>query len=406
MLSFPKDFLWGTATSAYQIEGDNRSSDWWEWEKQVGLKECSGAACRHYDLYCQDFDLAKSLGHNALRLSVEWSRIEPEAGRFQEGQLEHYLAVILALRERAIEPVVTLHHFTNPRWLAQQGGWQQRQAVGDYLRFVERIVELLSPQVRFWVTINEPMVYVYYGYVLGAWPPQEKSFTKARRVINNLIQAHLEGYKLIHAIYQRKNLPSPLVSIANNLQAFVSCQPTLRNKIALSLRNKCFNFAFLEQVIRGKSLDFIGVNYYSRSLVETRGWGIRHLLLDICQDRHSQLLKNSLGWDIYPQGLYELLLRLKKYNLPVFILENGISTDDDSLRWDFIRQHLEMGHQAMQEGVSLIGYLYWSLLDNFEWDKGFSHRFGLVEVDYATAKRTPRASAWKFAEVARSGVLN
>ncbi|MCX5696691.1 MAG: glycoside hydrolase family 1 protein [Candidatus Omnitrophica bacterium] len=406
MIQFPKGFLWGAATSAYQVEGNNIASDWWEWEKRLGQKEPSGLACRHYELYAQDFDLARSLGHNAHRLSLEWSRIEPEEGRFQEAQLKHYLDVILALRERGIEPVVTLHHFTNPLWFSLKDGWHNEQAVSSYLRYTGRALELLSPHVRFWVTINEPMVYVYHAYVLGIWPPQERSLAKGGKVTNNLLSAHVEAYKLIHAIYKKKGLPMPMVSIAQNLQAFVACKANLRNRIALYLRNKCFNFDFIDNAMRKKSLDFLGINYYSRSLVDTRGWGVKNLLLDTCRDNHSDLPKNSLGWDIYPQGLYDLLLSLKRYDLPVFILENGICTDKDSLRWNFIRRHIEMVHQARQKGVNLIGYLYWSLLDNFEWDKGFSPRFGLIDVDYATYRRTPRDSANKFAEVCRTGTLN
>ncbi|MCX5713583.1 MAG: family 1 glycosylhydrolase [Candidatus Omnitrophica bacterium] len=322
-----------------------------------------------------------------------------------ERDLKHYLEVILALRERGLEPVVTLHHFTNPLWFALKSGWQNKESVGFFLSFVERLVEHLCPYVRFWVTINEPMVYVYHAYALGIWPPQERSLKVAEEVSDNLLSAHVEAYRLIQAIYKKKNLPLPMVSLAHNLQAFVVCKDTLRNRIALNLRSQRFNFEFINRAIKNKSLDFLGINYYSRSLVDTRGWGISNLLLDTCIKNHSDLPKNSMGWDIYPQGLYDLLLRLKNYGLPVFILENGICTEEDELRWDFIRRHVEVMHQAMQKGVNLLGYLYWSLLDNFEWDKGFSPRFGLVGVDYLTFKRTPRSSAQKFAQVCRSGVL-
>jgi beta-glucosidase len=404
-LTFPKDFLWGSSTSAYQVEGNNTACDWWEWEGRAGLKERSGHACRHYELYEQDFDLAASLGHNAHRLSIEWSRVQPQEGVFQERELKHYLEVILTLRKRGIEPVVTLHHFTNPLWFTQKGGWENKRAIDFFLPFVQRITELLSPHVRFWVTINEPMVYVYHAYVLGIWPPQQRSLAKGRAVAGNLLAAHAEAYRLIHAVYKNRDLPLPMVSIAHNLQAFVPCRPTLRNRVALYLKNKRFNRDFIEWAMRKRSLDFLGINYYSRSLIDTKGWGAEHLLLDTCLDNHKPLPKNSLGWDIYPQGLYDLLLMLKKYRLPVFILENGICTADDSLRWDFIRQHIAAMHQAMQKGVRLIGYLYWSLLDNFEWDKGYSPRFGLAEVDYASCKRTVRGSARQFAEVCRTGIL-
>ena len=405
MIEFPKDFFWGAATAAHQVEGNNVNNDWWEWEKRVGLKETSGLACRHYELYQQDFDLARDLGHNAHRLSIEWSRIEPEEGKFSKKELEHYREVILSLKERGIEPIVTLHHFTNPLWFANLGGWQNKLADKYFLRYVERIVEALADQVCFWVTINEPMVYVYHSYVLGVWPPQEKSFLKAKRVTDNLASAHIKAYRLIHRIYKERNLSSPLVSIAKNLQAFEPSDNTLKNKFAAYLRARSFNFAFLNKLVRYKTLDFIGINYYTRSLVAVQGWHLKNLLLDIGKSNQPPLKKNSLGWDIYPQGLYNLLLRLRWYNLPVFILENGVCTDDDNLRWGFIREHLENLYLAVREGVRVLGYIYWSLIDNFEWDKGFGPRFGLIEVDYNTYKRTVRESARKFAEVCKTGYL-
>lgn len=405
MKEFPKDFFWGAATSSYQVEGSNPNSDWWEWEKRIGLKETSGFACKHYEFYKEDFDLAKELNHNSHRLSIEWSRIEPEKDNFSSKEIDHYIDVILSLRQRNIEPIVTLHHFTNPLWFSKLGGWQSKFAPIYFLSYVERIVEALSDKVHFWITINEPMVYVYHAYILGVWPPQEKSFFKANQVVKNLIDSHIRAYRLIHNIYHKRKLPSPYVSIAKNLQVFEPCGLTLKNKLATYLRDRYFNFNFIERLIRYKSLDFIGINYYTRSLVEPQGWGLRHLALDVCKKNHSRLKKNSLGWDIYPEGLYILLLRLKDYNLPIFILENGISTEDDNLRWDFIYQHLKNIHLAMERGVKVLGYIYWSLIDNFEWDKGFGVRFGLIEVDYHTFKRTIRESARKFSEVCKTGII-
>jgi len=392
MIEFPKEFLWGAATSAYQVEGGNASSDWWEWEKRAGLTDLSGKAARHYEFYAQDFDLAKELNHNCHRLSIEWARIEPEEGKFSEKELEHYKEVILALKARSLKSIVTLHHFTNPIWFAKVGGWRNKKAVKYFLRYVEKVVSELSKEVSFWVTINEPMVYTYFSYFLGTWPPQEKSLFKARAVTNVLVCAHIEAYHLIRDIYKKNNLEYPQISIAQNMQAFVPCAPNLRNKIAVFLRHKFYNLEFIERLISKRAIDFIGVNYYSPSWVEFGG----------CKNNHKQLRKNSMGWDIYPEGLYDLLMGLKKYHLPVFILENGICTDDDSLRWDYIREHLESVNKAIREGVKLLGYIYWSLLDNFEWEKGFAPRFGLVEVDYNTYKRTVRQSARKFSEVCKT----
>lgn len=405
MLKFPSDFLWGAATSAYQVEGNNTNSDWWEWEK-LNRRVSSGSACRHYELYKEDFDLAKSLNHNAHRLSLEWSRIEPEQGKFSEQELKHYRDVILALKERGLQPIVTLHHFSNPIWFARLGGWENNLAAQYFLRFVERAVNELGDQVHYWIPVNEPMVYVYHSYIAGFWPPQEKSFFKAKAVENNLVVACLKAYKLIHAIYKNRKLTSPSVGIAQNMQAFVACQATLKNKLAVRLRDRLFNFAFISRLTQRRALDFIGVNYYSRSLIEVSRWGFKHLLLDTCKNNHLPLPKNSLGWDIYPAGLYELLLKLKKYKLPVIISENGICTEDDNLRWDYIAGHLKNIHSAIEKGVEVSGYLYWSLLDNYEWDKGFTPRFGIIEVNYSTFKRTLRESAKKLAAVCRDNAIN
>ena len=405
MLEFPKDFFWGAATSAYQVEGNNTNSDWWEWEKRVNLKEVSGSACRHYELYKEDFDLAALLNHNAHRLSIEWSRIEPEEGKFSDQEIKHYRDVILSLKQHNLEAIVTLHHFTNPLWFVKLGGWQNKKAYEYFLRYVEKIVSALCKDVKYWVTINEPMVYVYHAYILGFWPPQEKSFLKANKAKENLLLSHIKSYKLIREIYRKESLNPPLISIAQNVQAFIPCVPTLRNRIAAYLRGKYFNFDFIERLMHAHTLDFIGINYYTRSLVETRGWGLKNLTLDVCNKNHSPLNKNSLGWDIYPQGLYSLLLALKKYGLSIFILENGICTQDDNLRWDFIRGHLKSIHMAMNEGVRITGYIYWSLIDNYEWDKGFSPRFGLIEVDYQTYKRSVRESARQYALVCKTGRL-
>jgi beta-glucosidase len=406
MIQFPEGFLWGAATSAYQVEGNNINSDWWSWEKAAGLKEVSGEACRHYELYRQDFDLARSLNHNAHRLSLEWSRIEPEEGKFSSRELEHYTDVILSLKECNLEPIITLHHFSNPLWFAKLGGWQNRKASDYFLRFVEQVVNRFANRVRYWVTINEPLVYVYHAYILGFWPPQAKSLLKARRVEKNLTSAHIKAYKLIHSIYRNNKLNQPSVSIAKNMPAFVACRHNIKDRLSVYLRDRFFNFNLLDKLMRYRCLDFIGVNYYSRTLIEVEKWSLRNLMADVCKNNHHSLPKNSMGWDIYPEGLYSVLLKLKKYNLPIIILENGICTDDDKLRWDFIEKHLENINLAMEEGVNVTGYIYWSLIDNYEWDKGFGERFGLIEVDYNTYQRTIRESAKKFSLVCKTGRLD
>jgi beta-glucosidase len=404
MLKFPQNFLWGAATSAYQVEGDNVHSDWWSWEKKVG-KECSGEACNHYKFYEQDFNLAKNLNHNAHRFSIEWSRIEPKQGEFSKKELQHYEDVLLSLKKLGIEPLVTLHHFTNPLWLSKLGGWENKKSIEYFLRYCDFVVQALAPHVRYWITINEPTVFLSHAYIFGVWPPQAKSFFRAKTVQNNLVKAHVKTYALIHNIYKKSNAPRPSVGFSQFTQAFVPCVNTLKNTLATKLRNNWFNLGFIKTCAQHHALDFIGLNYYSRQLVELKQWGIGNFIWDTCQNNHHSVKKNSLGWDIYPEGLLDILLKLKKYNLPIIVTENGICTPDDVLRWEYIHAHLKNIHAAIQKGVPISGYLYWSLLDNFEWDKGFAPRFGLIDVNYNTTQRTVRASALKFGQVCKTGIL-
>ncbi len=388
------------------MEGDNRHSDWWKWEGKGALKYKSGAACRHYELFKSDFDLAKSLNHNAHRLSIEWGRVEPVEGHFSQEEIDHYVDVVDALRERGIEPIVTLHHFTNPAWFTAKGGWLHKDSREQFLRYTEKLVSALCGKVNFWVTINEPIVYSYHSYVIGLWPPQKKAFANLKKVRKELVSVHIAAYRLIHTIYQKRNLPSPRVGIAHNVQFFESRNNSLINKLAVFLRNRLYNFGIIDELTRAGMLDYIGLNYYTRSVADVKSLRYYHLLHDGPDKPDPAVKKNLLGWDIYPKGLYELCLRFKKYELPIYILENGICTDDDGQRWDYIKEHLKAIHAAIRAGVNISGYLYWSLLDNYEWHEGFRPRFGLIDVNYATFKRTVRGSAEKFALVCKSGELS
>lgn len=391
MIEFPKQFWWGAATSSYQVEGNNSHADWWFWEKAAG-KENSGPACHHYELYNDDFDLVKSLNHNAHRLSIEWSRIEPQMGRFNQKEIKHYIHVIKALRARGIEPMVTLHHFTNPMWLSEMGGWTNPDVIKYFHRYCGVMVRALAHKVNIWMTINEPTIYFSHAYLFGFWPPQEKSFLQAKQVHDYMIEAHIDAYRLIHRIYHELGLAKPQVGIAHHMPAVETHQPNLYNQVRVMFRDYLFNFEILDKLYSEGTMDFLGINYYSRNVVG--------------KTIHPPLGKNSLSWDIYPKGLYDILLKLKKYKLPIIISENGICTTDDTKRWDFIVEHLKAIHQAILAGVDVRGYLYWSLLDNFEWDKGFGPRFGLIDVDYKTFERHVRDSALKFARVCQDGRLD
>jgi len=420
---FPQGFLWGTATSAHQVEGNNTNNDWWAWEQAGRVKEPSGLACDHYRRFREDFDLAKTLGHNAHRFSVEWSRIEPREDEFDEQAIAHYQDVVRALRERGLEPIVTLHHYTNPLWLAAKGGWTNPKVVDHFVRYSRRIAEALGDHVRYWLTLNEPMVYVVMHYLDGVGPPGERHVRLVFQVMEHLIRAHAASYHTIHQVAQAHGREAK-VSLAKHAQIFVPCRKFWPgDRLVAALTERIYNHRFLDAVMEGRlripgrrtvripeatnTLDFIGMNYYGRQFMRLGSfrrqewWGVR------CSTRHHREVteRNCLDWDIYPPGLYEIIHWVVPYRRPILITENGICTDDDTQRGRFIVHHLGWVSRAIREGVPVIGYLYWSLLDNFEWTHGYAPRFGLVEVDYQTQARRVRQSAWRFAHVCRSNRL-
>ncbi len=424
VIRFPEKFLWGSATSAHQVEGGNTLNDWWEWEAKGYVKEKSGEACQHYVRFPEDFKIAKSLYHNAHRFSIEWSRIEPKEGQWSESALLHYQNVLASLRENGLEPIVTLHHFTNPIWLARKGGWENVGVVEHFSRYVRYVVDFFGKDVRYWVTLNEPLVYVYQGYLAGVWPPGIKSFEKAVRVIRHQLLAHARAYQIIHTVAKHNAWPRPSVGFAKNVIAFAACSNrSLADRFATWVRHSFFNRLYLRTLTTGrlfypgiffenhpelvKTLDFVGINYYTRDFVHFGGLSPPEIFGTICSLEHhvSSGPRNFLGWEVYPEGLYEAIKEISRFRLPILITENGICTHRDDERWRFIQSHLSQAYRALREGIPILGYLYWSLLDNFEWAEGYKPRFGLVEVDYKTQRRTVRESGRKFAEVCRTSAL-
>jgi len=423
--TFPKSFLWGAATSAHQVEGNNTNSDWWEWEQTLPLQARSGQADDEWDRFEEDFKLAQTLGHNAHRFSIEWSRIEPKEGQWDSSALDHYAKVIRSLRSKGMEPIVTLNHFTIPLWLSHQGGWYSDNTPKLFARYVQKVSEALGSNVHYWMTINEPGVLTYKGYLTGEWPPGIKSPEKALKVFKNLLLGHVLAYEKIKEVYTLKSWREPLVGIAQSVLIFRACSDfSLRDRVAARFRHWMFNHLFVQALIRGraycigvfsihlpkaKTLDFIGLNYYTREFVRHNGFGFPGIVGQACtatvEQNEPTGKDSSLSWEIYPKGLYTFLKDFSRYKLPLLVSENGIGTDDDTGRSEFIVEHLKAIAQAMQEGVHVIGYLYWSLLDNYEWAEGFVPRFGLIGVDYKTQQRSVRPSAKVFEGIIRSGKL-
>lgn len=381
VLKFSEGFLWGTATSAYQVEGGIENSDW-------SNEFPAGRACNHYNLYEKDFDLIKKLNQNAYRFSIEWSRIEPKQGKFNEKEIEHYRKVLSALKSKGIKVMLTLHHFTNPLWLAEIGGWENSEVVFYFLRFAKRVFTEYFDFVDFWITINEPLVYASKSYLDGTWPPKIKSFFSLLRVIKNQITCHKKIFENFHKLKSDVK-----VGIAkNNIYFEPFSSKSNLDKFNVSINRYFWNEYFLNRI--KNYLDFIGLNYYF------------HLKIKFpSQNKNKNKIVSDINWEVYPEGIYYVLKELKKYNLPIYITENGLADAKDKKRLDFIKDHLFWIHKAIKKGIDVRGYFHWSLMDNFEWDSGFEPRFGLVEIDYKTLKRKPRSSAEFYAKICENNQL-
>lgn len=392
IISFPHDFLWGCATSAHQVEGDNRHSDWWQWEQTRDPQFQSGKACDNYHRFIEDFDLVRQGGQNAHRLSLEWSRVEPKEGMWDEKEIERYREVLGSLKQRGIKTFVTLWHFTVPQWFAEKGGWLKRRNVKYFVRYCEKMARTLGDMVDVWTTINEPNVYAQVAYHWGSWPPQHRSYLESLRVFWHLARAHRRCYELLHRLTPRAS-----VGAAINVVSYVAHTPhRFSSHLSVWFMHMATSHLFYT-LTGGKTHDYIGMNYYFRTRLKNLSWSLNPSFVDV---RAHGRETSSLGWEIYPQGLFESLVDLARYRKPIFILENGIATDDDNQRARFILSHLREVYHAIREHVDVRGYFYWSLLDNFEWHEGWRPRFGLVAVDRDTFKRTPKESYYLYKKIA------
>lgn len=399
-ITFPSDFLWGAAISSYQCEGGNYNCDWYLWEKSKNLQP-AGLSCDHYNRFPEDFQLAKSLNLKALRFSLEWSRICPARSVFLAQEIAHYAKVLDKLNQLNLKPIVTLHHFTNPLWFSSASGWLKAKNIDYWLDFVHKTVSALKEKVEYWLVINEPLVYIYNGFIRGIWPPGHKSLTEAAKVLKNMTRAYLLAYQEINNIYKHSDI-KPQVSLAKSLRLFTPCSgfDFFLNCLAVSLRNKLFNFDLLDNLARKKALDFIGLNYYC--IDYTRFFS---LFGGDFKYQRAKTRKNQLGWPIDSQGFYQVLISLKKFGLPIIVTENGTTEKEMPLYQDYLSSHLRSLAKAYAKGVNIKGYCWWSLLDNFEWAEGFEPRFGLINVDYKTLKRRPKLFSKNYAKIIKANKL-
>lgn len=388
--AFPDGFEWGVATAAHQIEGGNWNNDWWEFEHAPGTPcaEPSGDACDSYHRYEEDADLVASLGLRSYRFSVEWSRVEPEDGEISGAALGHYRRCCEALRERGVDPVVTFHHFTSPRWIARAGGWEQPETARRFGRFCEVTAGALAGLMARACTIDEPNVVAWAGWLAGVFPPGRQRDRDGRRRANDTF---VEGHRLaVDAI--RGAAPGVPVGLTLSMSDYVAVDG---GEARLEQIRRRMEDQFLEAT---EGDDFLGVQTYSRSRIGPDG--------ALGPEPGVPVL--TMGYELWPQALEATLRRAWSFTggrVPLLVTENGIGTDDDGQRVGFVRDALAGVLRALRDGVDVRGYTYWSLLDNFEWTLGYGPRFGLVAVDRQTFARTPKPSAAVLGEIARSNRL-
>lgn len=387
-LKFPAGFLWGSAVSSYQVEGGIENSDW---SKDFP----AGRACDYYNRYEKYFDLAKSLDQNIHRLSLEWSRIEPEEGKFDREAIEHYKKMLIALRNRGIRSMVTIWHWTNPVWFSKKGGWSNPKAPEYFERFVKTIVPEFDGTIDLWATLNEPTIYLMLAYFKGQFPPYQKNVFSALDIYLNLSKAHRIAYKAIHNF----NKNAKVGAVSNIVYISSTDDKRFINRVMVKLWRHIANDMFLDS-IKDYS-DYLGVNYYFHDIIEFTPF--KFPFIGVSHEGRGSV--SDMDWEIFPEGIYHALKDLKKYNLPVYITENGVADAKDEKREKFIIDHLTWLHKAIGEGVPVKGYMHWSLIDNFEWTYGFSQKFGLIEFNPETMETRIRPSARKYAEICKSNQI-
>ena len=390
---FPEGFHWGTATAAHQVEG-HLVNNWTHHEQRKNLEQ-SGAACDHWNRWREDFQLLTDLGMTSYRFSIEWSRIEPTEGTWNNDALAVYSNMVDDLLERGIRPVVTLHHFSHPQWWEAKGGFADRANAPHFVRYCERVFEVLSDRVETWVTINEPTVFSTMGYTLGMFPPGRRSLRATLRVMRNLLLAHADVYLAL-----KKIRPEVRIGIAKNVTLF---DPKNRwspiDWPLARLLEWFWNGAWRSGVENGRmffgdvsaakgTLDFVGLNYYTHVLVGPASVS----LLKMKFPKRAHEVATEFGYPMYAEGLRRALDWLAPLGLPIEITENGVADANDTLRTEHLKRHLWVLSQAIQDGHDVRSYHHWSLMDNFEWAEGYSMRFGLHHVDFETQERTLRPS--------------
>jgi beta-glucosidase len=385
-LRFPDGFVWGTATAAHQIEGGNWNNDWWEWEHRTNgpCVEPSGDACDSWHRWLDDVELVAGLGLGSYRFSVEWSRIEPEPGEWSTAAVAHYRALCDALLARGVEPTVTFHHFTTPRWVVADGGWESPETADRFARFCGRLAGELGGVMRRACTLNEPNIVATMGWLMGVFPPGQHEVEARRRVNAVLVEAHRRAVEAIRTA-------APGVPVGMTL-AMADYQAVNGGAERVARYRRNMEDVYLDATAGD---DFLGVQTYTRQRIGPDGM----------LPNEDGVPVRQMGYEYWPEALEATLRYAWAHTggrVPLLVTENGIGTADDEQRIAYVRTALEGVHRCLADGIDVRGYTYWSLLDNFEWALGYRPTFGLVAVDRHTFARTAKPSARWFGDVART----
>ncbi|MDK2857250.1 MAG: beta-glucosidase [Verrucomicrobiota bacterium] len=429
-MKFPKGFLWGTATSGHQIEGGNVSSDWWRWEQQGRMHggAVSGQAVDYWNRYEEDHALMESLGYPVFRIGIEWARIEPEPGKFDREALAHYRDILQSLKNHGIKICLTLYHWVLPHWVAERGDWTNPETLRHFERYARYVINELITFPDLWVTVNEPMVAAIAGNLLAEHPPFRNTFRDYRQTAVSLLRVHAQCYAFIHDAARRAELKKPpRVGIANaypvlvpwgsrgwkgfyewsiaRLGKYLACH-VWDNAVDTGHARLLNGFRQIPG-LRG-SIDYCGINYYLRMSLRFDHSRRDRFFIDETGVPPG-VRSTDTGWQIYPSGLYKAIHDVwNRFKKPVIITENGIADISDEQRPAYILEHLFCVYQALQSGIPVEGYFYWSFIDNFEWRKGFGPRFGLIAVDHRDHNlvRYPRPSAHLYSQIIRENAIS
>jgi beta-glucosidase len=418
-IHFPRGFLWGTATAAHQVEGNNTNNNWWKWEQEGHTNGKSGLACDWWGgRWKEDMDRAAETGQNAHRFSVEWSRIQPTPDRWDESALERYRAMVRGMVERGLTPMVTLHHFSDPLWLYEKCAWETDAVVPLFEKYVRKVVEALKEYVTLWCTINEPNLYALRGHVTGEFPACNKGLNVAMKVMANMLRGHTVAYHAIHEIQ-----PEARVGYALHYRPMVAARPwfpldTLMRNLQYNGVNTAFPSAISTGVMKSplgnvripavKGLqDYLGLNYYSVDTVKFDITNPKELFGKRYYPENSDFSATKFIAN-QPEGLFDSLKwAVNTYpGIPILVTENGVEDENDTMRPRYIAQHIQQMWRAVNFNWPVKGYFHWSLIDNFEWERGWTQRFGLWGLDLETQARTRRPSVDLYEEICRENGLS